>query len=792
MNVDEIDSPVCLNCGSTNFFRDGESDDLICSDCNTQSQSHSQRETAEDADGTTTTNRRSSSVPVRSSKRSIAVVEEEIEEDYRVPNLMECTEAFLELVESAARKSVSEDVLPNLGHMEGFENYKEQIVKDAREICFLFLERWDEAANYFMINYQGIRISLLDRFLPSSLRVVLWKHMNQSCSKISGNGNDKWGESIDEEEGEESAESQESQSNIQSPPSKSPKRVKWDDSQSTLVFDSQQSSIHTPPKPKLDEFQTSPNFRQLQKAKDGPMDSWGKLKKMIAKKGMKLKDETIYLKLAIIELDPDLNLATSIVYLAHLCSQTGVVSNHFVAWANMGKFPHLLDAFGQLSDRNQVKLRNVKKKWRQIQRHLPNPDQFDRIAITLLTCLVDPKETGATFLSEQYELNVDRMENLAFLEKSHFPKLLEEKKKRLKERMKCSDHSVAKAQAFDQHKNDDDCDSEQNSPIRAFHLGQFSQESEGSLNYPDIPATFYNVGLMANLSCTYLGVDNRVLDFTYALMGLPVYYDCEEGDYQHDWLPAPLMLAQPSFIVSPLHLIAVIVAAIKFVPGWEESVIKINVDRHEVSNNTNKFAQNDDDDFSSQSEDEVLLSSRNIKRKRLETDESNKASAQAAASSASNLGQIRFRDSNGDKAFDYLDFMSMDESRGSITAELKGALSYLPNVASLEKQHKRAVTGFSILSSGGEKKKKSMSKKLQSSMGLSQYYAHKENGCVRYPDLNVVGVYKPYAVLISYFSERLAVNKKQLHHLVCRLDNEIIQSAEMVSQSSNSTKRQKC
>jgi len=791
---DEIDSPVCLNCGSTNLYRDGANDDLICSDCNTQSQSYSQRETAEDADGTTTTNRRSSSIPQRSSRKSIAVVEDEIEEEYRLPTLMEFCEVFLELVESAAKKSVSEDVLPNLGHMEGFENYKEQIVKDSREIFFLFLERWDEAANYFMTKYQGVRVSLFDRFLTNRLRGILWKQLNQTCSASSdgtyntGDIKKEWSDSDDDdEEGEDSPETQESQSNIRSPLSKSPKKVQWNDSQSTLLFDSQQSSIYTPPAVKLDGFETSTDdIGQSRNINDSHTDSWKRLKEIIVKGGMKVKDETVYLKLAIIELYPDLGLATSIVYLAHLCSQTGVASNNFVAWANMGKFPHLLDAFGQLSEGNQAKVRKVKKNWQQNKRHIISADKLDRTAITLLTCLVDPKETRKTFLSQQYELNVDRMENLPFLEKNHLHCLLKEKKSELKhrfeekerelyQRMTSSDHAAAKAS--DQHKNEDNYDSEeQDSPIKALHLGQFSQESEGSLKCPDIPSTFYNVGLMANCFCAHLGVDSRVLDFTYALMGLPVYCNCEVGESWKDWLPAPLKLAQPSFIVSPLHLIAVIVAATKFVPGWEKSVVKLNLDKHEISSNAS-LSINDADISSSQNEDEVLLSSRSVKRRRLEKNEN-----LSAAPSISNLSQLRFRNSNGDNAFEYLGFMPKNDSRGSISAEFRGALSSLPNAASLEEEKtKKRVKGCSILS-GCQGNSQSISKELQSTNGLSEYYAH------RGQILKILRVSRPYNALISYVSEKLAVNKKQLHYLVCRLDDEIVQSAEMISQYSNATK----
>jgi len=539
---DEIDSPVCLNCGSTNLYRDGESDDLICNDCNTQSQSYSQRETAEDTEGTTTVMRRSGSVPIRPSRRSINIVEDEIDEDFKVPSLMEFTEAFLELVESAARKSVSDDLLPNLSHIEGFENYKEQIVKDSREIFFLFLERWDEAANDLMIKYPGVRVSLLDKFLPNFLRVVLWKQLNLSCvgkfdgkrdsdtdndDKVPHKRIDK--EDEDEDEDEEETEKQGSQSQ-----SKSPKRVQWDNSQSTLLFDSQESTIHTPTSRMRNESQSNTDFKQFQKPEESHKASWKKLKTMIEYGGMKLKDETLHWKLAIVDIYPDMTLATSIVYLAHLCSQTGVASNLFIAWAKMGKYPHLLDAYGQLSDRHQEKLQNVKSRWRRNRRHLPDPDDLDRSVVSLLTCLVEPKDPKDNFLSDQYRLNVERMENSTYLKKTKLINLLREKKRELKVRKEGKDNS---AESSLLQRENEDFDLE-HSPLKAFHLGQSSQESEGSL-YPDIPPTFFNVGIMSNLFCAHLGVDNRVLEFSHALMGLPVYCD-SRGVNQEDWLPSPL------------------------------------------------------------------------------------------------------------------------------------------------------------------------------------------------------------------------------------------------------------
>ena len=121
MNDEDETDPICLHCGSTNLYRDESSDDLICSDCNTQSQSLSQRENAEDNEGMTTTKRRAGTVSTRKSLPA-TLVEDEIEEGYSVPSLLDCTEAFLSLVEIAARRSVSEDLIPKLDHVEGFRN----------------------------------------------------------------------------------------------------------------------------------------------------------------------------------------------------------------------------------------------------------------------------------------------------------------------------------------------------------------------------------------------------------------------------------------------------------------------------------------------------------------------------------------------------------------------------------------------------------------------------------------------------------------------------------------------
>ena len=41
---------ICTNCGSSSFYRDSETDNLICNDCFTQSQTQSQRAMVDDED----------------------------------------------------------------------------------------------------------------------------------------------------------------------------------------------------------------------------------------------------------------------------------------------------------------------------------------------------------------------------------------------------------------------------------------------------------------------------------------------------------------------------------------------------------------------------------------------------------------------------------------------------------------------------------------------------------------------------------------------------------------------
>lgn len=98
-----------------------------------------------------------------------------------------------------------------------------------------------------------------------------------------------------------------------------------------------------------------------------------------------------------------------------------------------------------------------------------------------------------------------------------------------------------------------------------------------------------NVPMMACRFVTDLGLDQRVLDISLALMGL---YRRDESKRRQqnqqqshhgarsevEWLPGPLHGASPDRIVSPLHVMAVIVAACKMFPNWEGWQVRLASD----------------------------------------------------------------------------------------------------------------------------------------------------------------------------------------------------------------------
>ena len=95
----------------------------------------------------------------RFSKSKSVIIEDDLYDD-TLPSLHDCISGFLSLVEKASQKSV--DLLPNLDELTGFERYREHIMNDARDIFLLYLSRYDEASNSYMLKFPKLGISLRD------------------------------------------------------------------------------------------------------------------------------------------------------------------------------------------------------------------------------------------------------------------------------------------------------------------------------------------------------------------------------------------------------------------------------------------------------------------------------------------------------------------------------------------------------------------------------------------------------------------------------------------------------
>ena len=802
--------PICLNCGSKNLFRDDHSDDLICGECNTQSQSLSQRETTEQDNMNAATKKLSG--PRR--KSNVVVIEEDkIEEDFRIPSLTECIEAFLSLVEQAATRSVSKDLMPNLDHIQGFAHWKQNVIEGAREICLLFLERWDESANHFMIKFPFVRISLKDGFLTDNLRNILTLQISKTIEgkfdveNSTGTKTKIESESDNDSENENEDQDYDSDIDLARILSKSEKRgkavaaaalspttessqkqVRWHDSQDTFLYDdSQDLSVSTPIKTRIQDSPSSRSRDQAEASSSGRnnIKSWQSLKKAIEKSWVKtFKDDTLYWKVAILDMSPDLNLITSIVYLAHLCAHTGIASNHFVIWAQLGKYPYLLDAYGQFDSKHQENLKSVKSKWLQSRHNIPSPEKIDRVATVLLTCLVDPNDEKENLLSDLYRLSANLMDNKEFLEGNYLRKLITARKEAERKSTK-NDNVSTRNNVSTRTRNKilvKDIqleDGSQQSPIRAIQLGQYSQESQDSIEMiSDVPESYYNVGLMCNMFCAHLGVNNQVIRFAYALMSIPIPI-CQEnyesgGELEQTkdqekcvaWLPAALELANPTRLVSTAHVVAVIVVACKFCPGWEQWNVQLSKQNNQRNEEIGSalFTSQDSADDESYSSDQVR-----IKKRKFGTD-------------TSEAIRPPFYDSKGNNAFDYLDFMPKNEDEARFTSDdFKASLSGFPVTKKNSLKRSERVSGSTNLSGEMDLKNRGnccTTRNLSNENGLCEYLAYKRSG-IEFSS----GVHTAYFTLLTYIADSLFVDRKKLHYLVTCFDEEIIKYAETARKS---------
>ncbi len=859
MNEHEPEDAFCLNCGSTDLYRDETSDDLICNVCNTKSQSLSQRETADD-DLMTLLGR--SNLHKTKSSSEVRVEDDFYTKDHVLPSLFDCTEAFLTVVEMAARRSVSPDLMPLPMTMQ-YDQLRHDVVNTAKEILLLYLERFDESANYFMVKYPKLRISLKDRFLTDVMREKVWLSLHVQNDK--DNDKDKDRGSGDEEQTHLLSQISAADTPTPTPTRKqrSPKRVKWSDSQhsnNVPVPESQDLSLSLSPIGQETDTDTDINTNTDANNKQ-------RTKSFLTEHGfigrnrthglrqLTNTDDSLLWKLTVLEMRLDLNFLTSVVYLAHLCCQTGISSHHFIIWASSSspsssssstecQYPFLQDCFQSLHPNQQKKMHHIRESFVNRSMDLPDASVLDIGAILLLSCIIDMsgREDDEDEIPSLFRLNIERMKCMEILESDKkISRFLRgdrnidtfQKKRRGRgsktpvpenRRITQSQIRLQEVEAEAEAKSvggsgggGDGTQSSMSSQETVLQLGQMSQESqqsresdeddqdddddnnttsscEGPDRYSLAPQSeaFYNTGMMAARFCAYLGVDDKVLDFSHALMGLPVY--CSKDDHAlEEWLPSPLKLAHPSMLVSPLHVIAVIVVACKFTPGWMEWKVFRNISNGRTRDDNNKDDDSDSDSDSDASHDEDSISSEeglnflSSKRRkgRRKQQYVSRAKRKKVARKTTPMGETpQFIEKHCPMRFDYLDFMSTmtngtnEDEKKTISDYFKDALSFSfgktygnnagkdipivkanPIIGGATVDHATATATVET-------------PELNESNGLSDY--------LPYPTVKKVSqrggneaVHGPYKALLGYFANRLFVDKHLLHYLVTLLDEEI-------------------
>lgn len=510
---DQVSLKVCLFCGSSNLYRDYETDNMVCSDCHTQSQALSQRETTED-DAEMVGTKFSIYKSKGTRKRTLR----------QLPELENFIKAYFTLVEKAAERSL--ELLPDINIHGQNPDYKRNVIDDAKEMFLLYLERWNDAANYFMLRNPGLRISMRDRLIPHMIpRKILAQFVyNSENGENLPDTNIFQAQKVERRKGP-------LENLVPKRKPRTPKRVKFtnDLTESELTAANAQST---------QDAQTMATSRTY----SVPSKSGTKRKrKDDAKQSKSNKSKCWRSKILWIDLNPQ--LVNAIVYLAHLGSRTGLTTNLLVAWAKDREYDFILNSFSNL-DKSQRKILNGCECSFMLN-ELPNPRDIDIIASILLSCFNIKNRRPGDYLRTLYLQN------------------------------KAMKASIA--------------------------------ERKRTMDIKDIKPpngreqTFFNVGMVVLQFCMFLGLEQTVLDCTFALMGLTVHSTKEERKK----LPPALNLAHPAMITSPIQILAVIAVACKFCPGWENwRVLEMFHHNRSLKVNQSSDAQSDQSDDESDDDNE--------------------------------------------------------------------------------------------------------------------------------------------------------------------------------------------
>ena len=237
-----------------------------------------------------------------------------------------------------------------------------------------------------------------------------------------------------------------------------------------------------------------------------------------------------------LRLKPSLTLLASIVYLSLVRLKRGVAPHHILSWTVNGSFPYLLNAYSYLPADLQNDLRLVKKFF--ADGSIPHPEELERNAdLLIVACRLDMGQSKLTGV----DININTVDK------------------------EITNYSL---EGVNGRNNGNNGYTERNKSCK-----MIQRDLRGD-----------NIPLMVARFVADIGLGQRVLDITLALMGLYTQYDQDKSERtpldakKNRRLPFPLEGASPDKLVSPLHIMAVIVVACKMCPGWETWKVVLSPD----------------------------------------------------------------------------------------------------------------------------------------------------------------------------------------------------------------------
>ena len=491
----------CTICGSTRFYRD-DNDNLVCSDCYTQSQTLSQRETA-DLEDVFSNAKRGTLRRSRHLVRRNASRDEDLDNSQPLPDLDTCLFASQLILKIMAEKAFI------LAHVSAptdscFEKEKRTFLHIVGDIWFRYLKAWQLGAEHYLQIYPELRFSMRDFFLNRMLRGMVVKHLSaravKDLKKRKSTMNDptssptlktiKGGDEIRQK-----------------------KRVKFDDDS---ILEQRSDNIKQTSKSDHDSHLNDPKVstrRQARKHRSVRYFRPTCRTVSVLRGNIPLKQgEQISKEHAAVDLEPSSSFLASVVYLALMQLRKGVASMHIRSWLSNGSIPYGKAAFNMLPKKLQDSLVLIQPFFHA--NLVPSCAFLEQNAdLLIIACGISHPDSGAT------------------------------------------DHDYARSQMH-------------GFPGKGIYVSTYIKRIGVEQRKPTGSLFVDNIPLMAMRFIADLGLSQKVLDYSLALMGL--FTPEEKTLGSKIWLPPTLNVASPGRLVSPIHILAVIVVACKMCKGWEK------------------------------------------------------------------------------------------------------------------------------------------------------------------------------------------------------------------------------